>query len=294
MAIRAGLDDLVALELLVSAVELGSMSQAAARHHLSQPAVSMRISRLERSLGMAVVHRSPTGCTPTDAGAAIVEWARDLLSHATRIGAAVDALADGTADRATVAASLTIAEQLLPTWLAAAAGRRPGIRIPVTVANSDDVIELVRNGAVTLGFVENDDPLNGLRDLTVGDDHLVVAVAPDHPWARRRQPLRPHHLAASPMVLREHGSGTRATYEHALTRAGHEAAPPVIELSSTAAIRNAVAAGLGPTVISYLSITDDIAAQRMTVVATTGIDLRRIFRAVWRGATPPLLALLTE
>lgn len=67
----------------------------------------------------------------------------------------------------------------------------------------------------------------------------------------------------------------------------------MLELTSTAAIRNAVATGLGPTVISRLAIADDIAARRLALVATTGIDLHRSLRAIWRGAAPAILDALT-
>lgn len=196
MPVPEGLDDLDALDLLVSAVELGSISQAAGRHQLSQPAVSMRLSRLERRLGLALLHRSPTGITPTEQGAAVVEWARALLDHAARVGAAVDALRQTGDEHLTIAASLTIAEHLVPRWLANARRAAPHTHVAVTVANSTDVVELVRHGAVVLGFVESDETLRGLRSRVVDHDELVVAVAPGHPWTRRRQPLEPHHLAS--------------------------------------------------------------------------------------------------
>ncbi len=296
MAVVDGLDDLDALDLFVSAVELGSISQAAGRHQLSQPAVSMRLSRLERRLGLALLHRSPAGITPTEQGAAVVEWARELLDHAARIGAAVGALrriGHGDGDvHLTIAASLTIAEQLVPRWLTNARRTAPQTHVAVTVANSTHVVELVRHGTVALGFVESDETLRGLRSRVVDHDELVVVVAPGHPWTRRRQPLEPHHLAGTPMVLREPGSGTRRTFEHALARTGHRPAPAVLELTSTAAIRNAVATGLGPTVISRLAVSDDVAARRLALVPTTGIDLRRSLRAAWRGPTPAILDIL--
>ena len=96
------------------------------------------------------------------------------------------------------------------------------------------------------------------------------------------------------MVLRESGSGTRSTFEHALQAAGHSPAPPLIELNSTAAIRSAVSEGLAPTVISELSIRDDVAAGRLVVVPTTGISLDRKFRAIWRGTAPRFLAIVRE
>lgn len=285
------LPDLGTLDLLVSAAELGSISQAAARRQLSQPAASMRLAALERRFGFRLLDRTPTGCTPTPRGEAVVAWAADLLAEARQFAAAVDTLR-GDDGRFAVAASLTIAEQLLPTWLNLARRRQPSTHVTVTVINSNEVIDLVRRAVADLGFVESNDPLHGLHSAVVGHDRLVVAIAADHPWRRRRQPLEPHHLAAAAMIGREPGSGTRSTYEQALAATGHTPPPLALELSSTAAIRTAVAAGLGPTVISELAIADDIAAGRLTTVPTTGIDLDRQFRAVWRGRAPHMLDVL--
>lgn len=284
--------DLGTLDLLVSAVELGSISQAAARRHLSQPAASMRLAALERRFGFRLLDRAPTGCSPTPRGEAVIAWAADLLAEARRFAAAVDTLRGDDDGRFAVAASLTIAEQLLPAWLNRAHRREPSTRVTVTVINSSEVIDLVRRAVADLGFVESNDPLQGLHSTVVGRDRLVVTVAADHPWHRRRQPLEPHHLAATAMVGREPGSGTRSTYERALAATGHSPPPLALELSSTAAIRTAVAAGLAPTVISELAIADDVAAGRLVIVPTTGIDLDREFRAVWRGRTPSMLTTL--
>src|SRR3954453_4382560 len=87
-----GIDDLESLALLVSVVELGSLSQAGARHGVSQPAASSRLARLEARLGLRLVDRSTTGCVPTPAGAAVVEWSREMLATADRMGRAVSAL----------------------------------------------------------------------------------------------------------------------------------------------------------------------------------------------------------
>lgn len=293
MTLPAGVDDLEVLELLVSVAELGSLSRAAACHGVSQPAASTRLARLEKRLGLQLLTRSTTGCVPTPAGAAFVEWSRELLAHAERMGRAVEALRHTDHDVA-VAASLTIAEQLLPTWLAAIHARRPDVRVRVTVANSTNVVHLVQTGVVRVGFIETTDRVRGIRTRTIGADHLVVVVAPGHPWLRRRSPLQPHHLASSPLVLREPGSGTRRTLEGALERCGLSVSEPILELASTAAIRNAVAAGVGPTVISELAVSDDVAAGRLAVVATTGLDLGRPLRAVWRGATPLVLSWLLD
>src|SRR5712691_10632172 len=84
--------DLGAFELLLSAIELGSLSQAAARHTLAQPSVSGRIRRLEGALGLSLLHRDPTGVRPTSAGRAVAAWAEDLLARAQELADGVAAL----------------------------------------------------------------------------------------------------------------------------------------------------------------------------------------------------------
>lgn len=291
MTLVPGVDDLESLALLVSVVELGSLSQAGARHGVSQPAASTRLARLEAKLGLRLVERSTTGCTPTPAGAAVVEWSREILGHAERMGRAVQALR-GSTEAVRIAASLTIAEQLLPGWLAVLHTQRPDSRIRVTVANSSAVVDLVRDGRVTLGFVETTDEIHGLHTRVIGRDRLVVVAPRGHPWRRRRTPLLAGHLAETPLVLREQGSGTRVTLERALAATGFVLAEPVLELASTAAVRNAVAAGVAPTVMSELAVVDDVAAGRLVIVPTTGIDLARPLTAVWRAGAPAVLSWL--
>lgn len=288
MAVAVGLENLDTLALLVSVVELGSFSQGGARHGISQPAASMRIANLERRMQIVLLERSTTGCQPTTAGAAVVEWSRELLSNAHRMGRAVQALRDRDGG-VTIAASLTIAEHLLPNWLAVLHAEHPESSFRVTVANSAAVIDTVRDGRAMIGFIETPAPTTGLHRRVVARDELVVAVASRHPWTKRRTPLEPHHIAATPMVLREHGSGTRSTLEAALEQVGLQLVTPILELASTAAIRNAVAAGVAPTIISNLAIADDVAAGRLKIIATTGADLTRSLVAVWKGTPPSAL-----
>lgn len=293
MALAPGVDDLNSLALLISVVELGSLSQAGARHGVSQPAASTRLARLEGKLGLRLVERTTTGCTPTPAGSAVVEWSREILAHAERMGRAVQALKEPRAT-VSIAASLTIAEQLLPGWLAVLHAQRPEVKIHVAVANSRAVVGLVRDGMVGLGFVETTDEIHGLHTREILRDRLVVVVSPQHPWRRRRSPLQARQLAESALVLREPGSGTRDTLERAIGQAGFALADPVLELASTAAVRNAVAAGVGATVMSELAVVDDVASGRLIIVPTVGLDLGRPLAAVWRGSQPAVLSWLEQ
>ena len=138
-----------------------------------------------------------------------------------------------------------------------------------------------------LGFVEGPSAPRGLRSRVVAADRLVIVVRPDHPWARRRSPVRPAELAATPLVEREEGSGTGQALRAALTAClgpGAQLAGPALRLSTTTAVRQAVRAGAGPAVLSLLAVRENVAAGLLAVIPVPGLDLGRRLRAVWAGA----------
>lgn len=294
----ARVPDLDSLQLLVRVAELGSLSRAGRAHGISQPAASARLRSVERQVGTALVRRSARGSTLTPAGALVVGWARDVLAAAAGLGAGLASLDADRAARLRVAASMTIAEHLLPRWLVRLAAAGPGTAVSLQAVNSTEVAAAVLAGGADIGFVEGPDVPAGLDARDIGDDRLVVVVAPGHPWTRRRRGIDAAELAGTRLVAREATSGTRAAAETALRaalRAGRSdgepsgvvLAPPVLELSSTTAVRAAVAEGAAPAVLSHLAVDQDVTAGRLVTVDVTGVDLRRTLRAVWpRGQRP--------
>ena len=273
--------DLVALDLLVSVAETGSIRQAALRNHVSQPAASVRIRELESTLGLRLVDRHTTGATLTPAGLAVVGWADKVLAAMRTLASSSRALRLDHDSQLRIAASLTVAEYLLPTWLAPLYNAPVPAAVSLRMANSDEVTALFARDEVDLGFVEGPNLPHGLQGRTVYRDELVVVVAPSHPWARRRSPLSPAMLAATPLVSREPGSGTRQVLVSALAR--HGLVPSVaVELASTTAIKAAVTSGLGPAVLSRLAVVDELADRRLMVVEASELRLSRSIRAVWK------------
>lgn len=277
--------DLIALELLDSIAELGSLGRAAARHGMSQPAVSQRMTQLERALGVQLLQRSRTGTTLTPAGDRVAVLARRVLSEVQALTAGVAALVAEQGSHLRVAASLTIAEHLLPGWLSALREESPDVILAVEVTNSSQVLARVRDGSVDVGFVEGDQVrLEGMKTVAVRSDHLVVVVDPRHPWARRATVIGGAELAAADLIVREHGSGTRQVLDHALSSWG--GADSCLELGSTASILAAARRGQGPAVLSALAVAEDVGARRLVVVRTEGIDLSRALRVVWASGRP--------
>ncbi|MGW5371380.1 LysR family transcriptional regulator [Streptomyces sp. NPDC004009] len=269
--------DLGALELLLAVARLGSLGAAAREAGITQPAASSRLRSMERQLGVALVDRSPRGSRLTDAGALVTDWARRVVEAAAAFDAGARALRDRRDSRLRVAASMTIAEYLLPGWLLALHAERPDTAVSLLAGNSAKVAELLLDGEADLGFVEGLTVPAGLDSAVVARDRLIVVTAPGHPWARRRRPLTPSELAATPLILRERGSGTRQVLDTALGGL----ARPLIELSSTTAVKASAVSGAGPSVLSELAVGEELAMRRLVRIPVEGVALRRELRAVW-------------
>ncbi|MDN5724895.1 MAG: LysR family transcriptional regulator [Propionibacteriales bacterium] len=277
--------DLAVLDLLVAVSEHGGLSAAARAVGMAQPNASRALTRLEAHLGLILLRRSHTGSTLTDEGIVVVDWARQVLTAADRLLIGTEALHARHRSEVSIAASMTIAEHLLPAWLTELRRQQPETRISVAVHNSDEVFSRVRDRSCPIGFVESPRIPKGLQSLTVARDRLVVVVASDHPWARRRRPLSAQELAATPLVVREEGSGTRSTLESVLAR--HERVPPTLELTSNTAVRAGVASGAGPAVLSVLSVHTALRSGELRAVPVADLDLQRRMRAVWLPPTRP-------
>jgi DNA-binding transcriptional LysR family regulator len=277
--------DLTALDLLDSIAELGSLGQAAGRHGMSQPAVSMRMSQLERRLGIGLLQRSPAGTSLTPAGERVAILSRRVLSEAQALMAGVQALVAQESSHLRVAASLTVAEHLLPGWIGALHRESPDVILAVEVTNSSKVLARVRDGSADVGFVEGHEARpSGMTAMVVRSDRLVVVVDPAHPWARRESPVGGAELAAAELIVREPGSGTREVLDDALRPWGGPRSR--LELGSTVAILAAARRGEGPAVLSALAVAEDIGAGRLAAVPTRDLDLTRSLRAVWPEARP--------
>ncbi|GAA0963928.1 LysR family transcriptional regulator [Actinocorallia libanotica] len=285
MPLSSKVTDLGPFELLLSIARHGSVGAAARSHGISQPAASARIRHLERRLGLRLLDRSPRGSRLTGHGALVADWAKTALDAASALEAGIASLHHTATSRLPVAASLTIAEYLLPHWLVRFRARVPGTTVALTTGNSDEVAAAVLSGRIDIGFIEGPAVPHGLSARTVGHDELTVITHPAHPWARRRgRGVSAEELAATPLVGREHGSGTRLALELALRAStGTAPAPPLLELSSTTAIKTAVAEGVAPAVLSSLAVSQDVEAGTVAAVPVPGLDLTRRLRVVHRS-----------
>jgi DNA-binding transcriptional LysR family regulator len=253
------------LHVFVAVAERLHFTRAAQALGLTQSAVSAAVHALETRIGMPLFNRIGRHIELTEAGRLFLPEAKAVLN---RVGQAEQALAElAGLERGALRlyASQTVGSYWLPRLLHRFAERHPKIALSLAIGNTREVARAVIDGSADLGFVEGDveDPL--LAPIPIGGDRLVLVVGARHPLASRRS-LDPEHLMRLRWVLRERGSGTRQVFEAALQeRYGFD--PAALEIAwtlpSNEAVRAAVEAGAGATVISSLVAAAGLAAGRL-------------------------------
>ncbi len=239
------------LRVFVSVAERQHVTRAAEALGLAQSAVSHAVGVLEDGLGVRLFNRIGRGIELTEAGRTLLEEARAVLARAEAARLRLSELGEGKRGVLRVGASQTIAGYWLPSRLMAFRARHPAIEIRLSIGNTGEVVRRVHEGSTEIGFVEGavDEP--SLRTLVVARDQLVLVVSRDHPWVGRTT-LAPAELLDADWILREPGSGTRSEFEAAAACLGvaPHALRVVLELPSNEAVRAAVEAGPGATVLS--------------------------------------------
>jgi DNA-binding transcriptional LysR family regulator len=262
------------LPTFLAVVDAGRISAAAKVLHLSQPAVTAQIRKIEESLGSPLFVRSVHGVVPTSAGVRLAAYAhrvQRLLDDAT----ASVASSSEPVGELLLAASTTIAAHVIPPVLARFRVRFPAVSFRLEVGNTEVVLASVSGGRVPMGLVEGHARAAGVRLEPFVDDEIVPIVGAGARFRVRTA----SDFATVPILWREAGSGTRAVLDRALRRAGVRKKPlPIdMELGSTEAILGAVAAGLGVGFASRWSIQAHLVAGRVAVVAGLDLVVRRTF-----------------
>jgi len=233
-------------------VEHGTFTAASKRAHLSQPALTASIQRLEEAVGARLLDRGPGGATPNAAGRAFQPWAEAALSaveSGMRAVAAVEGLETG---EIRIGAGATVCTYLLPPVLMAYQANYPGILLRLQETDSARTRRLVAAGTLDIGIVPGD------GDMHWRDDDLVLVGAPNRRSGDRRQICFP-----------------RGTHIRGVLERHFPEAEVVMELNSTTAIKGHVRAGLGIALLSESAIGHDIAEGRLSRVADPRTPIRR-------------------
>jgi len=256
------------LRIFVAVAEREHVTQAARDLNLTQSAVSAAVTALEERHDTKLFDRIGRRIALTQAGRLFLTEARTVLARAA---AAETMLADLTGLKRgslALAASQTVGNYWLPPLMARFRSDHPGITLSLTIGNTETVAAMVRESVVDVGFVEGDIDEPALTITPVAEDELVLVVSAARMPPKRAAAPRAADLVAMPWVFRERGSGTRALLEQALKKQGI-AAPDlnvVLELPSNEAVRRAVEAGAGATVLSRMVVEASVASGALAIL----------------------------
>ncbi|MEP6619688.1 MAG: LysR substrate-binding domain-containing protein [bacterium] len=263
------------LRIFVTVADSGGFSRAAAVLRLSQPAVSKSVQEMERQVGLPLIERDGRASRLTAAGEILATRARELFSVEASAEEELRSLRGLESGTLRVGASTTIATYVLPPILARFRDAHPGVVLRVVSANTRAIARLVLERRLDIALVEGPVTHERLSVTDWMDDELVLIAPPNHPLALRRR-VRVEDLAGVKLIVRESGSGTREVGERALADQGIRL-PVALQLGSTEAIKQGVAAGLGLAIVSRTAAADQLALGRIAVVALHDVVLRRTF-----------------
>jgi LysR family transcriptional regulator, low CO2-responsive transcriptional regulator len=255
----------------------GSVKAAAKRLFVTQPAVSAVVASLQTELGVALVARHGRGLRLTPSGVVLAGYARRI--HGILDEAAVAAIGAGAQGRVRLGAVTTAGEHILPAAIASFRARHPDAEISLEVANRAHVWERLEAHEVDLVVAGRPPVQRGLHTRAMRPNELVIVAAPEIV----SKPAGPNALVGYTWLLREPGSGTRATVEQYLI--GQGMAPNTLTLGSNGAVREAVAVGLGITLMSRDAVASELSTGRLVVIQAAGVPMQREWHLVTRDET---------
>ncbi len=261
------------LNTFLALARTGSVRGAAAALVVTEPAVSAAVSALQRDLGVELVTRQGRGVVLTPAGETLARYAAELL------GLRDQALREIHEVRALRLAAVTTAgEYVVPPLLKAFRAEQPGVEVTVEVGNRAEVFERLARRQVDLAIGGRPPAGAGISGVAFLEYKLEVVTAADHPVT---------DPADETWLLRERGSGTRATVEAFLEENG-VAPRSTMTLGSNGAVKQAVAVGLGITLLSNHAAGPELAAGTLVRVPMAGAPLRRSWFVLQRDGGPML------
>jgi len=239
--------------------KLLSFTKAAETLHMTQPAVTFQVRQLEEYFNTRLFDRTHNRISLTEAGKRVYEYGGKIFEIYDEMENAVKELTGEVSGVLIVGASTTIAEYMLPALLGDFKAAFPDVNVRLKVSNTDGIVSMVENNIIDLGVVEAPVSNKNLAVELCKQDQLVAIVPPGHPLAEHKT-VKIEELLAFPYICREEGSGTREVILDYLQESGlsNSNLHVIMELGSPEAIKGAVEAGIGITILSKATLVKEI------------------------------------
>ncbi|HHW40573.1 MAG TPA: LysR family transcriptional regulator [Syntrophomonadaceae bacterium] len=269
-------------------VEEGSLTRAARALHLTQPAVSKQLRALEEYYGTPLFYRTTREIELTEAGKIVYQYSQKALDLIGKSRNEVQSLARIIQGELSLGASTIPGEYILPGFLGLFQQRYPGVRVKLEIGDSKAVAQKVAEGKLELGITGALIKGRNLRYELFFRDELVVVVPKGHRFAGRGS-VTLEEFIAEPHVAREKGSGTRIAIENRLMELGvsPSALNISLELGSTEAVLNAVARGVGISLVSGYAARPRARVGELACLKIDGVPFERGLYFVTRKKPEP-------
>jgi len=268
------------LQVFMAIWELHSFSKAAEKINLTQPTVSGHIKTLEAILGIELFNRSTRDVSPTKAGELFHSYARRILNLMAQAEQEMDLFIGREKGTLEIGGSNIPGEYILPPAIGQFKKGRPIIKLTLKIGDTREIVTAVGEGQLELGMVGAVIERPDIIFEACLVDELLLVSPPDSPLAGKEQ-VKMAELTNYPFIMREKGSGTRKTIEKALEQAGDLLQSYnlsiIAEMGSTEAIRQAVKAGVGCSIISRRAVQKDVELGLMSASSLPELNLKRQF-----------------
>lgn len=254
--------------------------------HMSQPAVSTHVKNLEEYYQGQLFDRTPQGVTLTKAGAVFHAYALRILEVQDEMEQQLETVFKHENNQIVIGASTTIGNVSLPCSIYLFKEQYPEVELCLNIANAEEVLSMVMSEEVDIGVVEGDTEPSSLKSLHVTSDELVLIVPPQHP--AEGDVISVQDFLKHPLILRETGSGTRKILATALARHGYSVNQlnVITEMKNIYAIKSAVEAGLGGSVVPRLAVRKEAYTGTLKILRITDMDMPLIFNIVYPNNRP--------
>jgi DNA-binding transcriptional LysR family regulator len=272
------------MEALIHLVDERSFSRAAKKMYLTQPSLTKHIKNLEDSIDAQVVIRKNTGVSLTPEGKVMYDYARRIFKLVDEAKERVERVREDESGSIFVSASTIPSTYILPYVLQAFNKRYRDIHCYVQMNDSEETINKVLDGQAEIGFIGKLTANKKLNVEPVWQDKLILVVPDGHVW-HKKGTIRIEELAREPFIVRERGSATRATLEEYLRgNAGSNLADfnIVSELGSSEAVKEAIIAGLGVSILSVHAVKRDLQQGLLIEMPLEDHKIERNFYVIYK------------
>lgn len=267
------------LQIFLKVAQLGSITKAADELFLTQPAVSIQLKKFQQQFDIPLTEIIGRQVYITDFGREIALAAESILNEVYAINYKTLAYKGKLTGRLRIAVVST-GKYVMPHFLSAFLQRNEGISLQLDVTNKAKVLESMEKNEIDFALVSLLPETISIQKLQLLQNKLFLVSGPDHEIPVKPKPLERKMLEPMPMIYREFGSGTRVIMEQFFETSGLKVNKR-LELTSNEAVKQAVIAGLGVSVMPLIGLHNELLNRQLKIIPVKGLPIISNWNLIW-------------